>query len=218
MNRHYVAPLLALSMLAIAACDKKPATEIASRDSSAATTPATTPAANTPVASTPGPAPAVVTPTVGIGQVVSVAKGSPDQVADFSWKGSDGVVHSIKDYRGQVVMVNFWGTWCPPCRHELPDLVKVRAENAAKGMEIIGIAVNEEPTDGMTVDEHLLSFAKENKLEYPIVLANDDLIGAFGDIGAVPTTFIVNREGKIVASLVGAKSAAEFTSALQAAL
>ena len=204
-------------MLASVGCQKKAAPENRAGDSSrAATAPAATPAAPPAPETTPTTAVAVK-PTVGIGQVVSVEKGAGGQAPNFSWKGTDGTVHSLADYRGQVVMLNFWGTWCPPCRHELPDLVKVRTANASNGFEVIGIAVNEEAQEGMSVEEHLASFAKENKLEYPIVLANDDLVKAFGEINAVPTTFVVNREGKIVNTMVGMKSEAEFVAALQGA-
>jgi cytochrome c biogenesis protein CcmG/thiol:disulfide interchange protein DsbE len=220
MNRRYVAPLLTLSLLAFSACEKKPAPATPSSDSARATAaPATTTPAATPGETTPA-APVTagtVKPTVGIGQVVSVEKGASGEAPNFSWKGSDGTSHSLADYRGQVVMLNFWGTWCPPCRHELPDIVKVRTANAAKGFEVIGLAVNEEAKEGMTVEQNLASFAKENNLEYPIVLANEELVQAFGEINVVPTTFIVNREGKIVQTLTGMKSEAEFASAIQAA-
>lgn len=212
MIRPGIAPLLALSILAMAGCENKPAAESPSSDTAAVV-------ATTPPAGTTGNAPlAAVKPTVGIGQVVAVGAGSSDIAPDFSWKGSDGTVHNLKDYRGRVVMINFWGTWCPPCRHELPDLVKVRNDNTAKGFEVIGIAVNEEPSDGMTIEQNLLAFSKENNLTYPIVLANDQLVEAFGEINAVPTTFVIDRQGKIVDRMVGLKTEAEFSSALQKAM
>ena len=208
MNRSSIAALLSLSLLALPACEKKPAVESPARDTA---TVATTPApANTPPATQIVP----VKPTVGIGQVVTVGAGGADLAPDFSWKGSDGTVHNLKDYRGQVVMINFWGTWCPPCRHELPDLVKVRNDNAANGFEVIGIAVNEEPTEDMTIEQHLLSFSREHNLTYPIVLASEELVAAFGEINAVPTTFVINKDGKIVDRMVGLKTEAEFSSAL----
>lgn len=213
MIRSFVAPFLALSILAAAGCEKKPEVETRATDSATATS---TPTTSTPSTTSTAPL-SEVKPTVGIGQVVSVAPGAQDQAPDFSWKGSDGTVHNLKDYRGRVVMINFWGTWCPPCRHELPDLVKVRNDNAAKGFEVIGIAVNEEASEGMTIEEHLLSFSKENNLTYPIVLASEELIASFGEINAVPTTFVINKDGKIVDRMVGLKTEAEFSSALQKA-
>lgn len=138
----------------------------------------------------------------------------------FSWKNKAGQSRSLEDYRGKVVMVNFWGTWCPPCRRELPDIVRLRDKMADKGLEVIGVAIGEENRlpAGVTVEQHLAEFAGNNDLRYPLVVGNGDIINHYGGISAVPTTFIVNREGKIVNMLVGGMSEERFQQVVEAAM
>ena len=141
------------------------------------------------------------------------------QVApNFTWKGSDGKDRSLKDYRGKVVMLNFWGTWCPPCRAELPDIVRLRKELQPKGFEVIGLGVNERPRGGATVEAHVADFASKNGLAYPLLIANGDLIEAYGGLEGVPTTFIVNGKGEIVDVMVGMRDEATFRQAVEKAM
>lgn len=135
----------------------------------------------------------------------------------FSWENGVGETGSLADYKGKVVMLNFWGTWCPPCRRELPDLVRLREKHAEKGFEIIGIAL-ERPSSTGTMEEHLAAFAEHHGLEYPLILANQEINLQYGGIQAVPTTFIVNRDGKVVDMLVGGMSEVQFQAALDAVM
>jgi len=132
---------------------------------------------------------------------------------NFTWKDESGAEHSLSEYRGRVVMVNFWGTWCPPCRAELPDIVKVRDEYGPKGFEVIGVAL--ERNDDLNV---LRKFAERNNLRYPIVLADETVPTAYGSISAVPTTFIVDREGKVRNVVMGMQSAEQFRTLVSAAM
>lgn len=135
----------------------------------------------------------------------------------FSWKNGAGEEGSLESYRGKVVMLNFWGTWCPPCRRELPDIVKLRNELGPKGFEVLGIAL-ERPISGRTVEEHLADFAEANDLDYPMLLGSPELVERYGSSPYVPTTFIVDREGRISSVLVGGKSEEEFRKAIEAVL
>ena len=139
----------------------------------------------------------------------------PTVAPEFSWSGDVGEDGSLADYRGNVLMINFWGTWCPPCRKELPDIVALREELAPQGFEVLGVALNERPKGGMSVQEQLTGFAEANNMKYPLLIANTEIIMAYGAPSSVPTTFILDREGKISSVHVGLRSEAEFRAAIE---
>ncbi|MBS1913639.1 MAG: redoxin domain-containing protein [Bacteroidetes bacterium] len=187
------------------------------------------PAASQPAASQPGhstaaaPAGTQASPAavVQVSEASSVQGTLSDRngpAPDFSWKDAAGTEHSLHDYRGKVVMINFWGTWCGPCRGELPDIVKIRQEMQDKGFEVIGLNVNEQPRADMTAPQYVAAFAQQNGLYYPLVLASDELVEAYGGIEAVPTTFIVNGKGNVVKKLVGRQNDQAFRDAINAAM
>ncbi len=137
---------------------------------------------------------------------------------NFVWKDAAGKERSLNDYRGKVVLINFWGTWCPPCRAELPDIVKLRDELGPKGFEVIGLNVGEEMRSSGSPEEHVAAFATKNNIHYPLVLAGEDLVNAYGGLEGVPTTFIVNGKGLIVEKMVGMQDAATFRKAIEGAM
>lgn len=179
---------------------------------------------NSTVAAQPQPSQPPPLPTTGavanVSRLKSVQNKGGKMAANFTWMGSDGKEHSLEEYQGKVVLINFWGTWCPPCRRELPDLVKLRNELGPKGFEIIGINVNEQAPGGGSVIDHVNSFAQKNGLAYPLVIADDEqtLESAYGGIRGVPTTFVVNRKGEIINTMVGGRDEATFRKAIEAAL
>lgn len=151
------------------------------------------------------------------GMSVDYSAGAHEAPA-FSWKNGLGESASLADYRGKVVMLNFWGTWCPPCRRELPDIVRLRDNLAPKGFEVIGVSIGERIPAGTTVEQHLAQFAGTNDLRYPLLVGNEEMVGYYGGISAVPTTFIINKEGKIVNMLVGGMTEDKFRQAVEAVL
>lgn len=117
---------------------------------------------------------------------------------DFSLKSPEGKEISLSDYKGKVVLVNFWGTGCPPCRAEIPDFVKVYNELKDKGFVIIGIEVQSPPAA-------LEQFIKKYKITYPVAVGrgNRDIASAYGGVRFIPTTFLIDRKGNIVKKHVG---------------
>ena len=99
-------------------------------------------------------------------------------------------------YKGKVVVINFFATWCPPCRKEIPDFVRLQTMLSKKGFQIIGVCV-----DGTKPE--VLGFAKQYKINYPVVMDNPDLAPVFGDIQGVPATFVIDRNLNIVDQWVG---------------
>jgi thiol-disulfide isomerase/thioredoxin len=94
--------------------------------------------------------------------------------------------------RGQVLLINFFATWCPPCRHEIPSLIKVQEQFGAKGFSVIGLSVDE---GGEAV---VKGFVERMNVNYPVAMGSPALARGFGGLIGIPTSFLVDREGKIV--------------------
>lgn len=97
----------------------------------------------------------------------------------------------LSDYEGKVIFLNFWATWCPPCRAEIPGFVKVYDKYKNKGMQIIGISLDR------TGEDKVLNFVKEYKINYPVVMGTKKLIRDYEPGRAIPVTFIIDQSGKI---------------------
>jgi len=123
---------------------------------------------------------------------------------DFTLKDLNGNDVKLSDYDGKLVFVNFWATWCPPCRAEIPGFIKMYDQYKDQGLEILGISTDRE---GKSVVQ---PFVDKNKVNYPILLFNMDVINAYGGITGIPTTFIVNQKGEIVNKFVGFPGDAAF--------
>jgi thiol-disulfide isomerase/thioredoxin len=109
--------------------------------------------------------------------------------------------------KGKVVLVNFWATWCDPCREETPMLIQMQQEYASKGFTVLGIAMDEEGT--RIVDPFVrttqfdLGGGHSMTMNYPIVLGSDDIADKFGGLLGMPTSYLVSRDGKIVKKYIG---------------
>ncbi len=115
--------------------------------------------------------------------------------ADFVLKDFQGKTHRLSDYKGKWVLVNFWATWCPPCLHEIPELISL--QNSRKDIQVIGLAM-----DSGTA-KVVAAFAKKQGITYPVALSDRDLQAKIGDIEGLPTSFLYNPQGKQVSYKVG---------------
>lgn len=114
----------------------------------------------------------------------------PVTVPPFTVRDLDGKTISMADLKGKVVLVNFWATWCPPCRAEIPDLIALQAKYKDQ-LVIIGVSEDEIPP------AEVKAFATGQKMNYPIVMSSPELSSIFKGVAALPTTFVIDPEGKI---------------------
>jgi peroxiredoxin len=119
---------------------------------------------------------------------------------DFKLRDLKGKEVSLADYEGKVLFMNFWATWCGPCRAEIPDFIEVYDEYKDKGLEILGVSVDEISPD------KVLRFVKTYEMNYPVVMFTDDLINNYRPGRAVPTTIIIDKKGRIRHKQIGMMS------------
>lgn len=134
------------------------------------------------------------------------------KAADFSLKGADGKTVTLSALKGKVVLVNFWATWCGPCRAEVPGFMEVYEKYKSKGFEIVGISLDEE---GWQV---VNPFVQRYKVTYPIVIGSGKLVESYGGFDVIPTTFLVDKNGAIVKEHIGYMSKEELEKQLRSLL
>ena len=127
----------------------------------------------------------------------------------WSLKDVGGKTVSSADFKGKVVLLDFWATWCPPCRMEIPDFVELQKTYGEKGLVVVGVSLDEE---GASV---LKPFMKQFGINYLVVLADAEIAKAFGGVASIPTTFIIGRDGRIAGQHVGLASKADFEMAIK---
>jgi thiol-disulfide isomerase/thioredoxin len=121
---------------------------------------------------------------------------NPDLAPSFTIKDLNGNALSLSDARGKVVLLNFWATWCGPCRAEIPDLIELQKEYKDQ-LEIIGLATEEDDAD------EVKKFVATSGINYRVAMAPDKLTEKFGGIAALPTSFVIDPQGRVVQKHVG---------------
>lgn len=137
------------------------------------------------------------TPSVNNSSSTANMQGDENKAPDFTLINTDGKNVSLSDYKGKVVIIDFWATWCPPCRRGIPDLIDLKNEFKDK-IAVIGISLDMENTKAGVPD-----FVDKMGINYPVVYFNDKVINDYGGISAIPTTFIIDKNGNIVKKIVG---------------
>jgi thiol-disulfide isomerase/thioredoxin len=144
----------------------------------------------------------------------------PDE-PDVTFKNLQGQDVSLASLKGKVVIVNFWATWCEPCRVEIPWMIGFQQKYADKGLTILGVAMDDEgksvvapyvQTTQFDVDGHSMT------MNYPIVLGNDDIAAKFGGLLGFPTTVVISRDGKVQKRFIGLADEAELDKQIKALL
>jgi thiol-disulfide isomerase/thioredoxin len=122
----------------------------------------------------------------------------------FELRDVNGRIVRLSDYRGKVVVINFWATWCPPCRAEMPELVRLQREHAKQGLQIIGITYPPENKD------RVRRFARSLKVNYPIILGTRQIKARFSSDETLPLTIVIDRDGKVTDIISGILLREEF--------
>ncbi len=122
------------------------------------------------------------------------------QALDFSLPDMEGKLHKLSDWRNKVVVLNFWATWCPPCRQEIPEFIQLQNKYGQSGVQVIGVAVD-------NLDD-VKQFYQETGMNYPVLIGEQDafnLMAEFGETtGSLPYSVVLNTHGQIVAHKLGA--------------
>jgi thiol-disulfide isomerase/thioredoxin len=140
-------------------------------------------------------------------------------VPDFDVPHIDGGSFKLSSYRGKVLVVDFWAVWCPPCRQEIPQLVRLARDNKERGVEVIGLHVDDR---GRTSRQAMRNFINQFGINYTVGIASDDMFIAYlGEKDdSIPQTLVFDRNGKVIAHLIGYDSshAAKLDAAINKAI
>jgi thiol-disulfide isomerase/thioredoxin len=140
------------------------------------------------------------------------AAGKP--APDFSVKNLDGKDVTLADYKGKVVLVNFWATWCDPCRIEIPWLIEMQNKYGPRGFTVLGVAMDDEGKSVVApfIEKERFDVGGQKlPMNYPIVLGNDNVADKFGGLLGYPTSVLISPDGKIVKRITGIISEDEIT-------
>ena len=133
---------------------------------------------------------------------------------DFTLRDLDGHVTKLSQYRGHPVVIDFWATWCAPCRHQIPELKKLYTKYKSRGLVVLGVACDTVQGDGV---RSVRPFVREFDISYPILLAESPVLDDFG-IEALPTTVFLGSNGTILGRMMGAGANGELSEGVSALL
>jgi thiol-disulfide isomerase/thioredoxin len=126
----------------------------------------------------------------------AVKSESVEMAPNFTLTSTNGKNIQLSDFRGKVVIVDFWATWCPPCRKGIPDLIDIQKEFKNE-VVVIGISLDQD------TKSEVIPFMKKFGINYPVVYGDNKVVNDYGSINAIPTSFVINKDGKIVDKHIG---------------
>lgn len=130
----------------------------------------------------------------------------------LTFKDLDGREVRLADFKGKVVVVDFWATWCGPCKAEIPGYIQLQKKYGPAGLVIIGVSLDE------AGPKRVKRFAEQNGMNYAVVMGDQEAIDAFGGFDGIPTTFLISREGKIIHQKTGMWAHADYEALVKKAL
>jgi cytochrome c biogenesis protein CcmG/thiol:disulfide interchange protein DsbE len=142
----------------------------------------------------------------------------------FSLQDMQGRRIDLAQYRGKVVLLNFWATWCAPCKLETPWLIELRNQYAKQGFEVLGVssqgddATPKDTTEWNQDKQAIEKFVHQERIPYPVLLGGDSIAQPYGGVADLPTSFYVNRKGIVVAAQMGLTSESEMAANIRKAL
>ena len=126
-----------------------------------------------------------------------------DVAPDFALQSLDGKTIHLSDYRGKAVLLNFWATWCAPCKIEMPWFVELQKEYGPDGLQIVGVAMDD------ASPKEIADFAKEMGVNYPVLIGKEAVGDAYGGVQFLPESFYIDRNGKVLDKAFGLKGRGE---------
>jgi thiol-disulfide isomerase/thioredoxin len=149
------------------------------------------------------------------------SKSAPVNEPNVTFKDLQGNSVTLDSFKGKVVLVNFWATWCEPCKIEIPWMIGYQEKYASRGFTVLGVAMDDE---GKSVVEPFVQKqqfdvdGKKMSMNYPIVLGNDDIADKFGGLIGFPTTWLISRDAKVVKRVIGIVNESEMDKEIQSLL
>ena len=131
---------------------------------------------------------------------------------DFSLSALDGKPLKLSDFHGKAVLLNFWATWCEPCKVEMPWFVDLQTKYGPQGLQVLGVAMDD------ASPKEISDFAKKMRVNYPIVIGKEAVGDEYGGIPYLPSTFYISRDGKVLDRIFGLVSRSEIEANIQKAL
>ncbi len=129
--------------------------------------------------------------------VADTKSGQPQIAPDFTLKSIEGRPVTLSSFRGKVVLLDFWATWCTPCRSEIPRFIDWQQKYRDKGLVVLGVSMDDSSKDAA-------NFAREMKMTYPVVMGTSDVADSYGGVLGLPVNLLISRDGKILNKYVGA--------------
>ncbi len=145
---------------------------------------------------------------IGVVAILGATTGNAQMAPEFKLPDINGKTISLSDFKGKVVIVDFWATWCSPCKMEIPGFVKLQ-EKYKDDLVVIGISLDQNGP------QTVVPFAKDYKINYHIVYGNGETVKNYGGVSGIPTTFVIDRKGKIQRKYVGYRADSVFDRDIQ---
>jgi cytochrome c biogenesis protein CcmG/thiol:disulfide interchange protein DsbE len=156
----------------------------------------------------------------GAPQYLSPLQGKP--APPFTLEDLSGKKVSLSDYKGRSLAINFWATWCAPCKVETPWLIDLRNQYAAQGFEVLAISADDidrkDPRKFSEEKQEIARFVQSMKMPYPVLIDADSISEPYGGLDALPTTYFVDRNGTVVAAQLGMSTKEELEKNIKKAL
>lgn len=156
----------------------------------------------------------------GMPQYVSPLRGKPAPA--FALEDLSGKKVSLTSYKGKAVLINFWATWCAPCKIETPWIVELRDQYASQGFEVLGVSADDlnrdDPKELAKDKMEIAQSAQKLHIDYPVLIDGGSLDKPYGGLDELPTSFFVNRDGTVVAAQLGLTSKADIEANIKKAL
>ncbi len=147
------------------------------------------------------------------GDRVRAASVKPDKqrkpAPDFVLKDANGKEFKLSDYKGKIVLLNFWATWCGPCKIEIPWFIEFEQKYKDRGFAVLGVSMDD---DGWQV---VKPYLEEKKINYRVAVGNDSVGSLYGGVDSLPTTFIIDRDGRVASTHIGLVAKNDYQNEIQ---